>query len=188
MSALELQTFLSEEDYLKLEEFSEAKHECVAGVVYAMAGVKNRHNEIVSNCQGSLFAKLRGSQCKPFNSDTKVRIDFATGTRYYYPDCLVVCDRNRDEEVFQEKPNLIIEVLSASTRRTDISEKKDAYLSIPTLNHYLIVEPDEAKVIVYRRDGQEFQQSIVEGVDNNIVLSDLEITLSLAEIYQDIDL
>ena len=186
MSALEQQTFISEVDYLKLEEFSEDKHEYVAGIIYAMSGAKNRNNEIAANCMISLGGKLRGSHCKPFGSDTKVKIDLASGTRFYYPDLMVVCEKNRDNEVYQDSPALIIEVLSDSTRRTDLSEKKDAYLSIPSLNHYLLIEQDQAKVIVYQENGTSFEQSVVEGLDQIIEFADMETDLSLTEIYQDI--
>lgn len=131
---------VSEEDYLEGELISDQKHEYLAGVVYAMAGARNRHNDIGMNCSGELRARLRGKPCKPCNSDTKVRIRLATGTRYYYPDTMVVCRPNPDDDSFQDEPAVIIEVLSESTRRTDEGEKKDAYLMIPSLGVYLMVE------------------------------------------------
>jgi Uma2 family endonuclease len=119
VSTAEKWDMVSEADYLAGELVAEERHEYIAGVVYAMAGASNRHNEIAGNVFGALFSRLRGLPCKPWNPDTKVRVLMATGTRYYYPDAMVVCDSNRDSESFQDRPAVIVEVLSESTRRTD---------------------------------------------------------------------
>jgi len=112
-----------EEDYLRGELLTDQKHEYVGGIIHAMAGATNRHNDIAVNCVASLRAHLRGTPCKPCNSDTKVRIRLFSGTRYYYPDAMVVCRPNPDSDTFQDQPTVIIEVLSDSTRRTDEEEK-----------------------------------------------------------------
>ncbi|MFT6864690.1 MAG: hypothetical protein ACJAVK_003258 [Akkermansiaceae bacterium] len=53
---------------------SEIKHEYLGGVVHAMAGGKIRHRAASGNLLG-LGSQLRGKSCRPFNSDTKVRVD-----------------------------------------------------------------------------------------------------------------
>ena len=96
------------------------KHEYAGGYVYAMAGAKNVHNTVATAFLGLMHAKLRGRPCQPFNSDTKVRIRLATHTRFYYPDGMVVCEPNADDEEFQDRPVVIAEVLSpknAANRR-----------------------------------------------------------------------
>jgi len=179
---------ISEEDYLAGELVSEEKHEYVCGVVYAMAGAKNRHNSVSVNCLGALHARLRGKPCRPFNSDTKVRIRLLTGTRYYYPDAMVVCQSNPDDDSFQDAPAVIIEVLSDSTRRIDEGEKKDAYLTIPTLNAYLLVEPDAPRVVAYRRTTGGFERVVFQGLDAVIPLPEIQAELPLAEVFDGIDL
>jgi Uma2 family endonuclease len=82
---------ISVEDYLKGELISSVKHEYLGGVVYAMAGARNMHNLIALNTTTSLNYRLRGRTCCPFNSDTKVRVQFPTHIRFYYPDASVVC-------------------------------------------------------------------------------------------------
>ncbi len=187
MSIAEQTTYLSEADYLRLEEESETKHEYVDGVIYAMAGGKNRHGFIADNCYGHLWARLRKSRCRPFSSDTKVKVQQARSADYYYPDCGVVCDKNSDSDVFQEKPVLLIEVLSTSTRRTDQKEKRDAYLSISSLHTYLLIEQDRPEVRIYeRQDDDQFSNTIVTGLDQVIDLPKLDTSLALAEIYEDI--
>jgi Uma2 family endonuclease len=88
--ALEQEWWVSPGEYLEGEELAPAKHEYVGGIVYAMAGARNRHNQIATNVVGELYAVLRGSPCQPFNSDTRVRIRHGDDVRFYYPDAMVV--------------------------------------------------------------------------------------------------
>ena len=91
MTAAEKLNLVSAEDYLAGELISQVKHEYLGGMVYAMAGATNAHNIIASNILGSLHAKLRGTRCRVFNPDTKIRIRLPTHWRFYYPDASVVC-------------------------------------------------------------------------------------------------
>jgi Uma2 family endonuclease len=184
MSVLKKWELISESDYLDRELVSEHKHEYNAGVVYAMAGAKNRHNRIVTNLTASLWARLRRSPCQPFNSDTKVRIRLAMGNRYYYPDAMVVCSPNPDGDSYQDAPVVIVEVLSDSTRRIDEGEKKDAYLTIPGLGVYLMVEQDFPLVVVHRCGPGGFHREVIEGLESVIPLPEIETELSLSEIYE----
>jgi Uma2 family endonuclease len=53
-----------------------------------------------------------------------------------------------EQDHYQEQPVVIIEVLSASIRRTDMGEKRDANLTIQSLKLLLLVEADSAMVTV----------------------------------------
>lgn len=65
---------------------SDVKHEYLGGEMHEMTGYTNLHNSIGLNALASLGASLRGKPCRPFNSDTKVRIEFTDHIRFYYPD------------------------------------------------------------------------------------------------------
>jgi Uma2 family endonuclease len=171
------------EEYLAGELASSIKHEYLSGVVYAMAGARNRHNRIASNTLGALHALLRGRPCQPYNSDTKIRIRLPGQTRFYYPDVSVVCRSNPDTDSFQDEPALIVEVPSAGTRRTDGGEKKDAYQTIPSLNVYMLVEQLAPVITVFRRTQSGFVREVYEGLDAVIPLAEIEIVLPLVEVY-----
>src|SRR6185503_10338370 len=99
-------------DYLAAELISPIKHEYLGGVVYAMTGARNLHNQIATNTTVSLGARLRGRRCRPFNSDTKIRVRLPNQTRFYYPDASVVCRPNPPDDSFQDEPAVIVEVVS----------------------------------------------------------------------------
>lgn len=187
MTAAKRIEFVSVDDYLARELDSDVRHEYVGGFVYAMAGARNVHNRVAGAFYGSLHAQLRGNPCEPFTSDTKVRIRFPTHTRFYYPDGMVVCEPNPPDDTFQDKPVVIAEVVSESTRRTDEGEKRDAYLTIPTLMAYLIIETDRPRVVVHRRTDEGFIAEVYEGTDAVIPLAAVDADLPLAELYERVE-
>ncbi|MBX3741715.1 MAG: Uma2 family endonuclease [Akkermansiaceae bacterium] len=188
MTAGPKHALLSVEDYLDGELRSEVKHEYLGGEVHAMAGATNRHNLISSNALGILFAGLRGKPCRAFNSDTKVRVELSSQTRFYYPDAQVVCDLNSGNDSFQERPVVVIEVLSDSTRRADLLEKKEAYLMIATLKVLIFVEPDEPLLIVHRRrpDGG-FTKEEYFGLEKSVPLPEIGTELKLEEVFEGLE-
>jgi Uma2 family endonuclease len=176
--------FISVEDYLAGEERAEQKHEYLAGIVYAMAGATNAHNIIASNILGLLHGLLRGHRCRPFNSDTKVRIRLADQTRFYYPDVQVVCRPNSASDHFQDEPALIFEVVSESTRRIDEQEKRAAYLTIPTLSAYILIEQNRPAATVWRRTEQGFVREDFAGADAVIIFGEIPARLTLSELRE----
>ncbi len=175
---------ISVDEYLAGELVAQVKHEYVAGVVYAMTGASNQHNRIATNSVISLGMRLRGKKCRPYNSDTKVRVQLPTQVRFYYPDASVVCQSNPPDDSYQDSPVVIVEVLSKSTRRIDQGEKKDFYLSIPTLRVYLLVEPQIAKVVAFRRTDQGFESEVYQGLEAIIPLPEIGVDLPLSELYE----
>lgn len=172
---------ISVQDYLAGEQNSRLKHEYVAGKVYAMAGETYSHNLIASNLMGELHTKLKGKSCRVLNSDSKVKIHTGTQARFYYPDASVVCGENVLPGVFQDKPTLIAEVLSDSTRRTDEGEKLEAYQTITTLNVYMLIEHDTIGVIVYRRTDEGFKREVYPEMSDNIFLPEIRCRITLSQ-------
>jgi Uma2 family endonuclease len=186
MTAAKKLNLISVEDYLAGELVSQVKHEYLGGVVYAMAGGRNVHNIIATNILGTLHGKLKGRKCRPYNSDTKVRVRLPTQWRFYYPDCSVVCRQNPPDDSYQDDPVIIFEVLSKSTRRTDEGEKKDMYLTIPSLSVYALVEQELAKVVLYRRTETGFVPEVFEGLNAVIPLPEIEAELLLSDVFADV--
>jgi Uma2 family endonuclease len=187
MTAAKQFELVSVEDYLAGELVSEIKHEYSGGYVYAMAGARNVHNRVAGAFNGSLHAQLRGRPCEVFNSDTKVRVPFPTHTRFYYPDGMVVCEPNPPESTYQDRPIVIAEVVSDATRRIDEGEKREAYLTIPTLMAYLVIETDRPRVAVHRRTDSGFVSEAYDRTDAVIALPFIEAELPLSELYERVE-
>ena len=183
MTAVQKLNLVSVGDYLAGELVSPIKHEYLGGILHAMAGARNAHNVIAMNVLGSLFGRLRGRPCRPYNSDTKIRVQLPRQTRFYYPDASIICQPNPLDDSFQDEPIAIFEVLSRSTRRIDTGEKLDAYQAIPSLRVYALVEQETAGVVIYRRTEQGFVREVYEGLDAVLSLPEIETELPLSEIY-----
>jgi Uma2 family endonuclease len=184
MSTATKLNLVSVEDYLEAELSSPTKHEYLGGVIYAMAGARNAHNLIAGNIFAALHLRLRGQRCRPRNSDTKIRISLPAHLRFYYPDASVVCQSNPRTDSFQDESAVIFEVLSAKTRRIDDGEKRDAYLTIPSLAVYVLVEQDAPAVVAYRRTEKGFVREVYQGLEAVLPLKEIGIELPFSEIYE----
>ncbi len=106
--------------------------------------------------------------------------------RFYYPDLSVVCLPNPDEELYQDHAVVVVEVLSDSTRRVDEFEKREAYLTINSLNCYILLEQNGRSAVVYRRGENGFEREDYEGQDAVIPLPEIGCQLSLVEVYTNV--
>jgi hypothetical protein len=78
-------------------------------------------------------------------------------------------------------------VLSRSTRRIDEVEKKDAYVTIPSLAVYVLLEQESAAAVEFRRTDSGFVREVHEGMDDVIPLGEVDAALSLAEAYEGVE-
>lgn len=179
-------SWLTVEEYFKFEQDAEIRHEYVAGQIFAMAGASEEHNLIVGNIFALLRPHLRGSPCRTFVSDMKVKVKLQTADIFYYPDLLVTCDRNDNERYFKTSPNLIVEVLSDSTTTTDRREKRINYQTLESLQEYVLVSQDTIRVEIYRRDDNGNWTVETLDQDDNLQLNSVGLSLTMADIYEDV--
>ena len=174
---------LTEAEYLASEENSLVKREYVGGFVYplhAQAGAASKHGKIAMNLSVFLYAAARQKGCWAFASDMRVRV--AGGPKYYYPDVLVTCENLPDDARYAEAPCLIVEVLSETTRATDLGDKVRAYQSLPSLQGYLLVDTDVRAVRLFTREGESWREGYWEG-EGVVDLPCVDVAVRLAEIY-----
>lgn len=184
MTALKLLETVSVEEYLEGEKTSPVKHEYVDGRVFAFAGASDAHNGVVVNLVGELYAVARERGCRLYTSDMKVKV---LNSRFYYPDLMVVCDEGDADDYIKERPCLIVEVLSRSTANTDRREKVDAYLKLPTLHAYILVDSRMRRVEAFSRTPEGWLEAAWRG-EGEVPFACLDTTLSLAQIYRGLDL
>jgi Uma2 family endonuclease len=172
---------LSIEHYLQGETTSEIKHEYVEGQVYAMVGASINHNRISSNLLTAIAAQLPDA-CEVFTSDllVKTRVN-----RFRYPDLVAFCEQQQGNQQFLDNPLLIVEILSKSTRQQDKGIKRTEYLSLPSLQEYMLVEQDFVEVEVLRRSQGWKSENYYLG--DNFKLESINVELSVVDIYRKVD-
>jgi Uma2 family endonuclease len=139
-------------DYLALERESEVKHEFDAGQILAMSGETARHSALAARVITDL-GNTSAPGCTVFTSDMRVRVA-ATG-RATYPDVSMVrgpIEYNAEDPARTTivNPQLIVEVLSVTTEKSDRGDKWMHYQRLPSLQEYVLVS-QEPRVEVYRR-------------------------------------
>lgn len=179
------------EEYLKLEERSQIRHEFVNGDILNMSGGTITHNQITVNVTYALEAAVRKAKlpCRTFVNDMKLRIKKAN--MYVYPDVMLVCgkpelDGERQDVV--QNPTVIVEVLSESTGNYDRSRKFAAYRQIPTLEEYVMIDQSRVSVEVFRRDKTKFWVlEAMESLKETVRLKSVKIEIPVAAIYEGVD-
>lgn len=179
MSAVVKENFISVEDYLAGELIAETKHEYIGGRVYAMAGASKNHESIAANVLAEIRQHLKGSSCRPFGSDVKVKVG---QNKFFYPDVMVVCEDKADNAYYTEAPVLLVEVLSESTRKKDETVKRLAYQSLASLREYVLIEQDFISVEVCRRSSGWTSQRYLAG--DTVYFESLDLKLAIEEIYR----
>ena len=173
---------LSFEEFLELEATADRKHEYVAGYIYALAGAQRRHNRIAGRIFGRLEQAAEARGCEALGSDQLVKVAADVGEVGYYPDVQVVCDPTDQHERYTERPCIIVEVLSESTKRVDRGEKLEAYRRIPALETYVLVSQDERRVERHWREGEAWHLEVLIG-DGVVPFPCVGVELSLDDIY-----
>lgn len=190
MTALPKQKYTLEE-YFALERETNERFEYFDGEVYSMAGVNQEHDAIESNVHTSIKLKLRGKKCRVFLAN--IRLKVPSLPPYRYSDGSALCG----EAVFEKiggvdaltNPQLIIEVLSDSTEKFDRDQKFKHYKSIESFREYLLISQETYFVVHYLKHNEKFwMQTEYDRLEDVINLTTLDCDLTLAEIYEDIDL
>lgn len=174
--------YFSEAEYLELEQNSEFKNEYYDGEIFAMSGGSQNHHLITGNTFGEIRQHLKGTPCKVFQSEMKIRVD--DGNKFFYPDVVVTCEKE-DDAYFLNFPRLIIEVLSKSTRKFDQNLKRLAYQAIPTLEEYVLIEQDRVEITVFRKSDQ--WRPTYYYIDDEIIFTSIDLTLPVLELYQRVE-
>jgi Uma2 family endonuclease len=173
----------SVEEYFAIEEKSEVRHEFIHGQLFEMPGGSKIHNKIISILQRILEDLLSHSfhiyretlKCKIFGED-----------KYFYPDLIITDEPEMENEMFCcYAPTLLVEVTSDSTLKTDTIDKLIAYQKIPSLQYYLIVNPQLPEIAVFSKAPIGGWLSEAYTLKEDIIpLPGLGIEISLGKLYE----
>lgn len=168
------------DEFLNWAEAQEGRWELYRGVPYAMAPERTRHGKVKYRLQKALEAGINraGLICHMLPDGATVRI---SETAAFEPDALVYCGPELPGDAIEvPNPVVVVEVSSPSTRRNDSTIKLVGYFELPSVHHYLIVDPEAASVIHHQRqaDGTILTRIVADG---EIVLDPPGIVLAVRE-------
>ncbi len=147
---LDLNKLYTYSDYLtwKFEE----RVELIKGKVFKMAAPLRRHQSLAGRLTGIFFQNFEYKICEVYPAPFDVRLPILKGNKAYtvvQPDLCVICDKSKtDKRGAIGAPDLVVEILSPSTSKTDIYHKFDLYQEAK-VKEYWIVYPNQKQVLVY---------------------------------------
>ena len=154
------------EEFWKWDEAQPVgRFELEDGHIVRMQAENNRHNltKMAVYSATREAVKRAGLDCTVLGDGCSVRIDDWT---VFEPDMTLQCNVPIDLDSLEAtSPILLVEVMSKSTSHIDMGRKMSAYFSLPSVEHYLVVDAKKKLVLHHRRNGDEIATRFVtEGV------------------------
>jgi Uma2 family endonuclease len=156
--------------------------ELINGQIVAMSPERADHNRT----KGKIFVALAsavtkaGLDCEAFTDGMTVPIDEHTA---YEPDALVHCGPPiPPQQLTAPAPVIVVEVLSPTTRHSDNSAKLIGYFKLPSVRHYLVIDPEARSVTRHARghDGAVVAHTLAGGT---LRLDPPGIELQIADLF-----
>ena len=178
------------EAYLRREEKAAEKHEFYNGKIIKRSGRNAIDCEITVNAMTALKIGTRPLLQKfiILTSDLKIYIESIDSA--VYPDAFVISHepifwQNRRDVIVN--PLLIVEVLSPSTQSYDRLGKFELYKLLPSFQEYVLINADKHSVETRFREEPDLWRIKTETDINNLVaLRSLGVSISMADVYEDI--
>ena len=156
--------------------------ELIDGVIYDMAPPNRLHQKLVMNLSAEIrnYIKKNNGSCEVYPAPFAVFLNKDDKT-YIEPDISVICDKSKlDDRGCNGAPDLVIEIVSPSSRKMDYTTKNALY-SDAGVREYWIVDPEKQRTTIYRYEEDAapmivpFQQNITVGIyrDLSINISEL---------------
>ena len=144
------QTLLTVDEFLARAHEREGSWELHDGVAVCMAPERFTHVVTKQAAYSALAAAIRraGLPCMALPDGAGVRISARV---LYKPDALVFCGPPPHPDALEiPDPIIVVEVLSPSTAAYDQADKL-AYFTVPSVMHYLILNPDTRRGVHHWR-------------------------------------
>ena len=182
---------LTFEDWLQGERAAlDERCEYVNGEVFAMNGGSAEHHAIIGNIYGQLWTQSKGRPCHVYGQGMRLRIVAADAGKY--PDLMALCGEQQFQDGRRDlllNPSLIVEVLSDSTEAYDRGDKFRLYRRLPSLQEYLLVAQNRVLAELYTpSDDGRWLLSVYEDLGARVHLPSIDCVLSLAQVYDRVDL
>ena len=139
------------DDFLAWAPTQEGRWELFDGVPVAMSPERVIHGRVKLRVANALERAIQAAAlpCQALLDSAGVRID---RYRSYQPDALVYCGAVLPDDALEvPNPVVVVEVLSPSNAIKDLRDKLQGYFCVPSIVHYVIVDPDKRIVIHHAR-------------------------------------
>src|SRR5208337_1062180 len=169
------------DEFLAWAEGREGRFELEDGEIISMSPQQVGHALVKMRVVNALAAAISRTSvnCQALPDGITVRVNRFTA---FEPDALVHCgDLPALNALEVPNPVIVVEVLSPSSMRRDLTGKVAGYFKVESIRHYLIVDAEEAVIIHYGRSAEGiFPPKIIR--DGQIALDPPGLTLDAADL------
>jgi Uma2 family endonuclease len=179
------------DEYLRRERQSVDKHEYRDGEILLMSGGTMNHSLIIANVIRELGNRLKGTPCRVFDSNLRVRIP--PTILYTYPDVSILCGKHHADPQDPSgetitNPRVVIEVLSDSTEAYDRGAKFTRYRMLESLEEYVLVAQNTPTIETYlRQSGGTWLLTPTNGREATARIRCLSADIPLIEVYAGVE-
>jgi Uma2 family endonuclease len=181
MTAL-LKSRMTVDEFLDWSSGREGRWELLDGIPISISPERAIHGAATLRIATALLSAIAAARipCRVLPDSVVVRIDRQTS---FQPDVLVYCgDRAPDDALEINTPVIVVEVLSPSTAAYDLRDKLAGYFRVPSIQHYMIVDPDLRSVIHHKRGmGDVIETRIVSA--GTLTLDPPGMTITAEELF-----
>ncbi len=175
------------DDYLAIPDG--IRVELIDGVIYDMATPSNIHQVMIVKIVSRLnaFIEKNKGKCVPFVAPSDVKLSEEDDKTVVQPDVFVVCNRdNAKKRFFESAPDLVIEILSPSTKKRDSGIKMRKYRETG-VREYWIVDPIQKHVVVHDFEHTDIPKTYEFDCKVPVEIFNKECKIDFEEIYRQIE-
>jgi len=150
---------VSYQEFLEISEKSTLRMELINGEIYLLPSPNIGHQEILGRLHLLFYEYFKGKKCRVFFApfDVHLKKKAMETPDVVQPDVLVACDLEgnvTENDRYMGTPDLVIEILSDSTRNKDMIDKLNSYM-LSKVKEYWIVDPRQQTIIIYSFDDED---------------------------------
>jgi Uma2 family endonuclease len=138
-------------EFLRWSAQQAARFELARGYPVEMQSERARHAVVKGNVYVALRQAIGEAKlpCIAYPDGLTVQIDDEHG---FIPDALVQCGEAVDPySVTADRPLIVVEVQSPSSILSDVMDKLPEYMTVPSIEHVLIIDPFKLRVLHFER-------------------------------------
>ena len=179
-------------DYLTWDD--DQQWELIDGVAFCMSPGPNRlHQKWLGELHRQIANYLEAKPCEVYLAPFDVRLSDSTDASdeetitVVQPDIIVVCDHDKlDDRGVKGAPDLVVEIISPSTAKRDITTKYELYQRYG-VKEYWLMYPNDRTLLVYRlSDNSKYAAADVFGESDIVPVPLLgDLTIDMGKVFRE---
>ena len=160
-------------DFNSMNTHDDNKYELIDGIVLMSPRPNVKHQGVMGNLYLEIGNFLKGKPCRVFSE-----IELEYEDNVLIPDISIICGlENTNIQRYKKAPEIVVEILSPSSRYTDTFTKLIKY-ELLSVKEYWIINPEKEVVTIYNFENKTNNEYSKPNKLLSSVFNELEIDLN----------